>query len=85
MLGQNNVQAYVVIHSDKGKEYNILKNLSHISEIKEADVVFGYYDIICKVQTSEYKTLENIITKAIRKLPHVRTTMTLNVIAEQES
>jgi DNA-binding Lrp family transcriptional regulator len=85
MLGKNDVQAYVVIHSDKGEEYNILKNLSHIPEVKEADVVFGYYDIICKVETSEYKTLENIITKAIRKLPHVRTTMTLNVVAEQES
>lgn len=85
MLGKNNVQAYVVIHSDKGEEYNILKNLSHIPEVKEADVVFGYYDIICKIETSEYKTLENIITKAIRKLPHVRTTMTLNVISEQES
>lgn len=85
MLGKNNVQAYVVIHSDKGEEYNILKNLSHIPEVKEADVVFGFYDIICKVETSEYKTLENIITKAIRKLPHVKTTMTLNVITEQES
>jgi DNA-binding Lrp family transcriptional regulator len=85
MLGKNNVQAYVIIHSDKGEEYNILKNLSHILEIKEADVVFGFYDIICKVETSEYKTLENIITKAIRKLPHVRTTMTLNVVTEQES
>ena len=85
MLGKNNVQAYVVIHSDKGEEYNILKNLSHIPEVKEADVVFGFYDIICKVETSEYKILENIITKAIRKLPHVRTTMTLNVIVEQES
>lgn len=85
MLGKNDVQAYVVIHSDKGEEYNVLKNLSHIPEVKEADVVFGYYDIICKVETSEYKTLENIITKAIRKLPHVRTTMTLNVVAEQES
>jgi hypothetical protein len=29
--------------------------------------------------------LEKIITKAIRKLPHVRTTMTLNIIPEQES
>lgn len=85
MLGRNNVRAYVVIHGDKGEEFNILKNLSHIPEVKEADVVFGYYDIICKIETSEHKILENIITKAIRKLPHVRTTMTLNVIPEQES
>ena len=85
MLGRNNVRAYVVIHGDKGEEFNILKNLSHIPEVKEADVVFGYYDIICKIETSEHKILEDIITKAIRKLPHVRTTMTLNVIPEQES
>lgn len=83
ILGRNNVKAYVVFHSDKGEEYNILKNLSHIPEVKEADVVFGYYDVICKIETSEYKQLENIITKALRKLPHVRTTMTLNVVTEQ--
>jgi DNA-binding Lrp family transcriptional regulator len=85
MLGKNSVQAYVVIHSDKGEEYTVLKNLSHIPEVKEADVVFGFYDLICKIETSDYKLLENIITKAIRKLPHVRTTMTLNVVVEQES
>ena len=85
MLGQNKAQAYVVIHCDKGEEYNILKNLSHIPEVKEADVVFGYYDVICKVEASEYKILENVITKAIRSLPYLRTSMTLNVIKEQES
>ena len=85
MLGQNKAQAYVVIHCDKGEEYNILKNLSHIPEVKEADVVFGFYDVICRIEASEYKILENVITKAIRTLPHIRTSMTLNVIAEQES
>jgi DNA-binding Lrp family transcriptional regulator len=85
MLGKNNAKAFVVIHTDRGEEYNVLKNLSHISEVKEADVVFGLYDVICKIETSEYKILEKIITIAIRKLPHVRTTMTLNVIPEQES
>lgn len=85
MLGQNTAQAYVVIHCDRGEEYNVLKNLSHIPEVKEADVVFGYYDVICKIETSDNKTLGNIITKAIRTLPYIRTSMTLNVISEQES
>jgi DNA-binding Lrp family transcriptional regulator len=84
ILGQNHAQAYVVIHCDKGEEYPTLKNLSHISEVKEADVVFGYYDVICKIETSNNKTMEHIITKAIRKLPHIKTSMTLNVINEQE-
>ena len=85
MLGQNIAQAYVVIHCDKGEEYTILKNLTHIPEVKEADVVFGYYDVICRLEAPEYKILENVITKAIRALPHIRTSMTLNIIKEQES
>lgn len=84
MLGQNKAQAYVVIHCDKGEEFPTLKNLSHISEVKEADVVFGFYDVICKIETSNNRTLENIITKGIRKLPHIKTSMTLNIINEQE-
>ncbi|MBS3926498.1 MAG: Lrp/AsnC ligand binding domain-containing protein [Nitrosarchaeum sp.] len=84
MVGQNKAQAYVVIHCDKGEEFPTLKNLSHISEVKEADVVFGFYDVICKIETSDNKTLENIITKGIRKLPHIKTSMTLNIINEQE-
>ena len=82
MLGQNLAQAYVVIHCNKGEEYSTLKNLSHIPEIKEADVVFGFYDVICKIEASDNKTLENVITKTIRALPHIKSSMTLNVINE---
>jgi hypothetical protein len=73
-----------VIHCDEGEEYPTLKNLNHISEVKKADVVFGFYDVICKISSSEDKTMENVI-KNIRSLPHIKTTMTLNIINEQES
>ena len=85
MLGHNDAQAYVVIHCDKGKEFQTLKNLSHIPEIKEADVVFGFYDVICKLEAPDDTTLENVITKAVRLLPNIKTSMTLNIIKEQES
>lgn len=85
MLGQNLARAYVVIHCDNGEEYTTLKNLSHIPEVKEADVVFGFYDVICKIEASDEKTLDHILTKAIRSLPHIKTSMTLKIINEQES
>jgi len=85
MLGQNSAQAYVVIHCDKGEEYPTLRSLSHIPEVKEADVVFGFYDVICKVETDSDKALETIITKSIRTLPHIKSSMTLNVINEQST
>lgn len=80
MLGQNQAKAYVVMYCEKGEEYSTLKNLSHIPEVKEADVVFGYYDVICKVEAPDEKTLNHVITKAIRTLPNIRTSMTLNII-----
>ncbi|MBL7002081.1 MAG: Lrp/AsnC ligand binding domain-containing protein [Nitrosopumilus sp.] len=85
MLGQNLSKAYVVIHCDNGEEYTTLKNLSHIPEVKEGDVIFGFYDVICKVEASDEKTLNHVLTKAIRSLPHIKTSMTLNIINEQES
>lgn len=82
ILGQNMSQAYVVIHCDRGEEYITLRNLSHIPEVKEVDVVFGFYDIICKIETMDNKTLENITSKIIRSLPHIESSMTLNIINE---
>ena len=84
MLGKNSSRAYVIIHTEKGEEYSVLKNLSSIPEIKEADVVFGFYDVLCKIESSDSLSLETVITKAIRSLPHIKTSMTLNVISEQD-
>ena len=84
MLGKNSSQAYVVFHCEKGQEYATLKNLCKISEIKDADVVFGLYDIVCRVESSSEEVLQDTITRAIRKLPKIKTSMTLNIIKEQE-
>jgi DNA-binding Lrp family transcriptional regulator len=84
MLGKNNSQAYVVFHCEKGQEYTTLKNICKISEVKEADVVFGLYDIVCRVESSSEEVLQDIVTRTIRRLPSIKTSMTLNIIKEQE-
>ena len=84
MLGKNSSKAYVVFHCEKGQEYPTLKNLCKIPEVKEADVVFGYYDVICRMESSSEEVLQDVITRAIRGLPNLKTTMTLNIIKEQE-
>jgi len=84
ILGKNLAQAYVVIHSDQGREDLVLRDLNKIPEVKEGDVVYGNYDVIGKVEAETHNELEKIITKKIRNLNFVRTTMTLNVIQEQE-
>jgi len=76
----NSYQAYLMIHCNKGDEYPTLKNLCNIPEVKEADVVFGLYDVICKLESSDEKSLQDVILKKVRIMPMITTCMTLNVV-----
>ena len=51
-----------------------------IKGVKEVTGVLGLYDVITKIEAQDSVTLEQIITKYVRKVPHVLTTMTLIVI-----
>ncbi|HET8719998.1 MAG TPA: Lrp/AsnC ligand binding domain-containing protein [Candidatus Nitrosotenuis sp.] len=75
--------AYVIIHCDPAETYYVIRNLKYIPEVKEAKDVFGYYEVVCKVEAGTQKDLEKIITSKIRKIGHIISTMTLSVIDEQ--
>lgn len=77
-------QAYVIIHCETGMEEWVIRNLTKIEGVKEAVGVLSLYDIVVKVEAKDQIVLEKIITKQIRKVPHIHTTMTLMVIEEQE-
>ncbi|MGI0011089.1 MAG: Lrp/AsnC ligand binding domain-containing protein [Nitrosopumilaceae archaeon] len=78
------VQAYVIVHCETGMEEWVIRNLKKIEDVKEVVSVFSLYDIVVKVEAKDQATLEKIITKQIRKVQHIHTTMTLMVIEEQE-
>ena len=42
-------QAFVLINSEPGAEATVLKALEAISEVKEAHMIYGVYDIIAQV------------------------------------
>jgi len=69
---------YVAVHCDAGKELHVFERITDIRKVREANIVIGLYDIICKVETDSTKELEDAVMR-IRKIPHVQTTMTLLV------
>lgn len=79
ILGNAGAQAYVVFHTDRGKELLVARDFNRIPEVKEVDVVLGYYDVIGKIETSSHKELEKIVTKDIRNIGNVQSSMTLIV------
>lgn len=69
--------AYVLVNCDLGSEEDIIEDLKHIDSVKEINGTFGAYDIIAKVENQDREKLRDTITWNIRKLTHVRSTLTL--------
>ena len=74
--------AYVLINCDLGYDEQVIEELKHISDVKEVNGVFGAHDILAKVESDQISTLRDTITRKIRKIDHVRSTLTLMVIEE---
>jgi len=74
--------AYVLINCDLGYEEQIIEELKHISDVREVNGVFGAHDILVKVESDQISTLKETITREIRKIGRVRSTLTLMVIEE---
>jgi len=75
--------AYVLVNCDLGSEVGIIEELKNLDSVKEVHGTFGAYDIIAKVENKEKDPLRAIITENIRRLDHVRSTLTLMGIPGQ--
>ncbi len=73
-------KAFVAIHCETGKESQVIRKLDEIRGIKNVTGVLGLYDVIIEVESNDSITLEQVVTRYIRKVPYVLSTMTLIVI-----
>ena len=76
--------AYVLINCDLGSEEEILDSLKHMESVKDVHGTFGAYDIIAKIENPDRNKLRETITWNVRRLQHVRSTLTLMGIPGQD-
>ena len=69
--------AFVLVNCDLGSEEAVLGELKHVDSVKEVHGTFGAYDIIAKIENLDRDKVQDTITWNIRKIPHVRSTLTL--------
>ena len=74
-------KAYILIGCELGAENEIVKKLKHLDKVRDAKVVYGDYDIVVEAEAETETQMDNLITKKIRKLEKVRSTMTLGVVS----
>ncbi len=74
----------MLINCDLGFEEQIIEELKHLSDVREAHEIFGAYDILAKVESDQISTLRESVMCEIRKIDKVRSTVTLLGIEGQE-
>ena len=72
-------KGFILLNCDLGAEEYIVEELKQMSDVKNAYLTFGAYDVIAEIQTEDQDSFEKAIA-AIRKLTRVVSTMTLNII-----
>ena len=69
--------ALVLIATEPGREQDVVNELSEMSEIEEAMVLFGEYDVYCKVVVDDFSQLSDLVLRNVRTLSGVVETTTL--------
>ncbi|MEC7180746.1 MAG: Lrp/AsnC ligand binding domain-containing protein [Candidatus Thermoplasmatota archaeon] len=69
--------ALVLLTTEPGREQDVVNKLNEMSEIEEAMVLFGEYDVYCKVVVEDFSQLSDLVLRNVRTLSGVVETTTL--------
>ena len=72
--------AFIFINAEVGSEQEVVKELRKIENVKEAYVVYGVHDVVAKVEAETTDKLREAITRKVRKVNKIRSTLTMTVI-----
>ena len=83
MLGEiMAVLAYVLFKVSSGSEREVCQKLIEFDEVLHADIIFGEYDVVAKVETPELSKLEEFVSLKVRNVPNVLVTSTMIISRE---
>ena len=74
--------AIVILTTEIGKENEVAESISGIPGVESSNVVYGVYDFVAKVSSETNDQLDSLIMNRIRKVPFVRSTLTLIISRE---
>jgi len=69
----------MLISCEIGEEQSLYSQLKEMPEIKSCLITYGSYDVVAEFVTDSASQINEIIISKIRKLPKIRSTITLRV------
>jgi DNA-binding Lrp family transcriptional regulator len=75
-------KAFVLINVESGSEEEVLAEMKKVEGVDEAYYSYGVYDLITKVKADSMEKLRDTVTRKIRTISRVRSTLTLIMMEE---
>lgn len=75
-------KAFVLINVESGTEEEVVREIRAVAGVEEAYYSYGVYDIISKISAESMDKLKEMVTRKIRTLSKVRSTLTLIMMEE---
>jgi DNA-binding Lrp family transcriptional regulator len=75
-------KAFVLINVESGSEEEVLEQIKKIEGVEEAYFSYGVYDIITKIAANSMEKLRETVTRKVRTIGRVRSTLTLIMMEE---
>ena len=75
-------KAFVLINVESGAEQEVVDELKKIDGVEEAYFSYGVYDIITKIKADSMEQLKDMVTRKVRTIGRVRSTLTLIMMEE---
>jgi len=76
------VKAYIMMNVNTGSEDEVCKELVKFEEVEEVSTIYGEYDAVVKVHTSDMDHLDRFIMEKLRGMNHIFLTATMLIARE---
>ena len=76
------VLAYIVFKVNSGTEREVCQKLIEFGEVIQADIIFGEYDVLAKIETQDLAELEAFVSEKVRAVQNVLVTSTMIISRE---
>ena len=70
------VIAYMLLVTETGKEYDVIKEVKMLNGISETRALYGDFDVFVRLEVGDLAILDEIVTQ-VRRIPGVIQTTTL--------
>jgi DNA-binding Lrp family transcriptional regulator len=75
-------RAFVLFNVGAGSEDQVLNDAKDLGGVQEAYVSYGVYDLVMKVKADSMEKLKELVTRQLRTIKNVRSTLTLILTEE---